>query len=398
MERRTLAWGVGTAAALALFVWLLLPSAVGVEVATVRRETLTVDVEEQGRTRVRASYVVAAPIHGRLLRTAVDEGDRVEQADVLATMVPAPEDPRVQAEIRAALVAAEAREREARAVQREAESASARANREAERREQLFAQGAVSSETREQYEQAAQAAEAQLATARASLRASRAEVERARARLIGQDIGVENGEGRTRTLRAPVAGTVLVVHEESERVVAAGTPLFEVSSREGLEVIVDVLTEQAVRVRPGAPVRISGWGGDVVLEGRVRYVEPKGFEEISALGVEEQRVNVIIDLVAAPGELGAEFRVEAAIEIWRGEDVLTVPTSAIFRRGRGWRTFVSNGSRAELRTVEIGHRGVERAEVLGGLEDGERVVVFPSDLIEDGVRLDPRPVFEEMEP
>jgi HlyD family secretion protein len=330
-------------------------------------------------------YTVAAPISGRLLRTEVDEGRKVEAGDVLATMAPPPEDPRNQATARAELAAAEARARESEAALSEAESADAQARRETERRRDLFAKGAISIETREKYEQAARSSSARLDTARASLRAARAELERARSRLLGIKVDGDGTQPMTSAVRAPVAGTVLQVPEQRDRVVPAGTPLFEIGEGDGLEIVVDLLTEEAVQVHAGDAIQITGWGAANTLAGRVRYVEPQAFTEISALGVEEQRVNVIGDLLDPPASLGAGYRIEAAIVTWRGEDVLRVPTSAIFQRGGQWHCFAIESGRARLRDVEIGHRGAEDAEVLGGLEQDDVVILFPSDLIEDGV-------------
>jgi HlyD family secretion protein len=177
------------------------------------------------------------------------------------------------------------------------------------------------------------------------------------------------------------------VLEESERVVPAGTPLLEVGNARGLEVVVDVLSEDAVRITPGDAVRIDGWGGDRTLQGQVRLVEPAAFTEVSALGVEEQRVNVIIDLADAPPSLGAGYRVEARVVTWAGTDVLSVPTSALFQREGQWQLFVVEDGRAALRAIEIGHRNADAAEVVSGLRQGETVIVFPSDRIEEGVKV-----------
>ncbi len=386
MQRRK--WiSIGLAAVLGLGGLYLVfrPDPVRVEVASVSRGALEVSVEEQGQTRARDRYTVAAPITGRLLRTEVDEGWQIARDEVLATMAPPPEDPRTEATIRAELTAAEARRLEAESALLESENDEAQARREAERRRELFAQGTISAETREKYQQAAQSARARLETARASVRAARAEVARARSRLLGTQADANADSHPTTAVRAPVSGTVLRVHEESERVVTAGTPLFEIGKGDGLEIVVDLLTEDAVQVEPGDVIWLTGWGGSKPLEGRVRYKEPQAFTEISALGVEEQRVNVIGDLIDPPASLGAGYRIEAAITTWRGDDVLRVPTSAIFQRGGGWRTFVVEEGRARLRAIEIGRRGADRAEVLAGLEAGDLVVVFPSDLVADGV-------------
>ena len=188
-------------------------------------------------------------------------------------------------------------------------------------------------------------------------------------------------------VRSPVAGHVLRVHEESERIVAAGTPLLEVGDPGDIEVVVDVLSADAVRIRPGAPVAIEDWGGEQPLEARVRLVEPSGFTKVSALGVEEQRVNVVADFVDGPGALGDGYRVEARVVVWEAPDVVRVPGSALFRRGDAWHVFVVERGTARLRRVEVGHRGSFEAELLAGLEPGERVVLHPSDRVQDGVRV-----------
>ena len=222
--------------------------------------------------------------------------------------------------------------------------------------------------------------------ARAAVAAAAADVQAMRAALSGSD---PRGQGPTVAVTAPSAGRVLRVLEESERVVPAGTPLLEIGGASGLEVVVDVLSSDAVRISSGDPVLVNEWGGDRTLHGRVRLVEPAAFTEISALGVEEQRVNIIVDLVDMPAELGAGFRVEAAVVVWEGSDVATVPTSAVFQRDGGWRLFVVEEGRARLREVQLGQRSADAAEVLGGVQPGEEVIVFPSADIHDGVRVSP---------
>jgi HlyD family secretion protein len=178
------------------------------------------------------------------------------------------------------------------------------------------------------------------------------------------------------------------VVEKNERIVQAGAPLIEIGNVASLEVVVDVLSEDAVRISEGDAARIEEWGGDGVLGGEVRMIEPDAFTEVSALGVEEQRVNVIVALDDAPAGLGAGYGVKASIVVWSGDDVLTVPTSALFRRRGAWQVFAVRDGVAELREVAIGHRSVEKAEVLSGLSEGETVILFPTDQIEDGVKVD----------
>lgn len=341
-------------------------------------------VEEEGRTAVRDSYVVASPVSGRLARPPVNEGDKVSEGDAVAFIAPAPENPRGLGVARAQLAAAQARQTEMEARVAEAEVRFDQAERDAERRRRLEETGAVTREEREQADLAAATAERQLASAVSALRAAEAEVRSARAALLGAN---PDAESDVVVVHSPVSGRILRIMERSERVVARGTPLLQIGDANELEVIVDVLTEDAVRVEPGNPVRLVEWGGEGAVEGVVRLVEPAAFMKISALGVEEQRVNVIVDLPDPPAALGVGYRVQAQIVTWSGNDILTVPISALFREGNEWRVFAIEDGRAAIREVAIGHRGIDRAEVLSGLEEGDRVIVFPSDLVEDGVRV-----------
>ncbi len=187
---------------------------------------------------------------------------------------------------------------------------------------------------------------------------------------------------------APEAdGTIYRLFEENERVLAAGTPLLEISNEDELEIVVDLLTQDAVKVKTGDRMLITGWGGDNVLEALISYIEPEAFTKFSALGVEEQRVNVIANFIDTPAILGAEYRIEASVIIWQEDDVLLIPTSAIFQRNNAWYTFVAEDGKAILKQVAIGNRNQEFAEVTGLLEAGETIILFPSDLIEQGVKL-----------
>lgn len=378
---------VGTLAlvAIALAIGLLWPSSVQVEVARVQFGPVTVTVEDQGRTRAKYRYTVGAPISGRLLRTEFVDGDRVERGDVLARITPPPTDARTEATARAEVAAAVAREREASAALAEASTSYRLAKTQAARRESLYRDRLVSAEDRDAYAQAEEAAEAKLRSAEASVLAAEADVASARARLLGASTKSDT-EGAI-DIRAPVSGRVLRVYEESQRVVQSGTPLFDLSRGDALELRIDVLSEEAVKVRAGDPIRITGWGGGETLMGKVRYVEPGAFTKISALGVEEQRVNVIGDLPDAPPALGAEFRVEAAIVTWSG-DVLRIPTGAMFRRDGVWQVFAIDGGKARLRKLDVGHRGNDFAEVKAGLKEGDTVIVYPSDQIENDTRVE----------
>ncbi|MDP2142269.1 MAG: efflux RND transporter periplasmic adaptor subunit [Gammaproteobacteria bacterium] len=365
-----------------MIVWSSRPQPVSVETALVEQRELIVSVQEQGRTRAREPFTVAAPVSGQLLRTTLIEGDRVINGQIIASIAVAPENQRTEAVLRAALAAAEARVAAAQATLSEADIVLQRAQQESQRREQLFGSRMIGQEERDAYRQAADAAQVRLVAAEAGLAAARADVESARSQLIGY--GGRGPEGEIPVL-APTDGYVHRVFEKSERVVAAGTPLFQISRGESMELVVDLLTQEAVQVSQGDRMLISGWGGAQTLEGRVHYIEPEAFTKFSALGVEEQRVNVIGELVGTNPGLGAEYRIEAAIVVWENPAVLTVPTSALFRRDESWHVFLVEAGTAVLRAVQTGQRSAEYAEVLQGLQAGDEVVVFPSDLVTDGV-------------
>jgi len=374
--------GIGVVAALAAGV-ALRDSAIAVEAVSVTRAPLMVTVDEEGRTRVRDRYVVAAPVAGRVQRIAVREGDRVAATDELARLFPTPADPRAIAVSRGQLAAAEAKRLEAAAQVKDAMAAAAQRERDLERMGNLAEAGAISQDALEQARLAATSARQQLAIRRASLRAAEAAVAAARAALIGTN--PSDTEGAAVTVRAPTDGRVLRVLQQSARVVQAGTPLIEIGDARGLEAVVDVLSEDAVRIAPGNRVLIEQWGGDRTLEGQVRLLEPEAFTKVSALGVEEQRVNVIVDLLDPPAALGAGYRVEARIVTWSGDNVLQVPTSALFQEGNAWAVFVIEDGRAGRRTVTIGHQGADTVEILDGLTENDHVILYPSPMIEPGV-------------
>jgi len=363
-------------------VFAMSPTPLPVETALVEERTLTILVEEQGRTRARDPFVVAAPINGRLLRIQLDEGNHVEQGQITARIALAPEDRRTEATYRANLTAAEARQAAAEAALMEAESAVARARREEERRGELLKNNLISQEELEYYYQVTDSAEARRLSAQATQAAAAAEVESARSRLLG--ISTDNEEG-VLDITAPVSGTIYRVYEESERVVQAGTPLMDISNDDSLEIIIDLLTQDAVKVSPGDPILVTGWGEDRVISARVSYIEPQAFTKISALGVEEQRVNVIAEFLEPTSPLGAGYRIEAGIVVWEEDNVLTVPTSALFQRSSTWQVFVVTGDTVELRALTLGQRGREYAQVLDGLRADDRIVLYPSDLISEGI-------------
>jgi HlyD family secretion protein len=397
--RRILGVALGAAALLALAYVLVRPAPVPVELAEVTRGPLRVTVDEEGETRVRQRFVVAAPTSGRLLRIEFDEGDAVEAGAVVARLVPSPLDPRDEAAAQARLEAAEAQRSAAEARRALSEAALAQARRDAERADLLRKAGTISAEADEQARLALTLAKEELRAAGFALDAAEHEVQAARAALMSARTPAPRSGARSEAcsdgsepcvdVRAPVAGEVLRVLEESERIVLAGTPLLELGDPEDIEIVVDVLSADAVRVRSGAEMIVEEWGGAAPLRAQVRRIEPSGFTKVSALGVEEQRVNVIADVVDPPGELGDGFRVETRIVVWEAADVVRVPGSALFRRGDAWSVFVVDGGRARRREVEVGQRGTFEAEVRAGLEPGEHVVLHPSDRVQDTARVRP---------
>lgn len=387
MKKRT--WWVLVAlvavAAVVAAVATLPDSALQVETATVTSGSLSVTVDEEGRTRVRDRYVVAAPVGGRLTRMITKEGNRVSVGDLLARIEPSPQDPRAAEVARSQVAAAEARRLESVAQVDQSRAQVEQAARDLARSRTLAEANAISQTALEQARLAATSAERQLEMRQAALRAAEADVAAARAALIGAS---PNGAaGAAVDVRAPSAGRVLRVLQESARVVMAGTPLVEIGDAAGLEIVVDVLSEDAVSIEPGNPVLMDRWGGTTVLRGVVRLVEPEAFTKVSALGVEEQRVNIIADVFEPPPSLGAGYRLEAHITTWTGEHVLRVPTSALFRLEDAWAVFAVQEGRAVRRTLRLGHRSMEAAEVLEGLREDDRVILYPSALVEDGARV-----------
>ncbi|HEX7242163.1 MAG TPA: efflux RND transporter periplasmic adaptor subunit [Longimicrobiaceae bacterium] len=382
--RRRLAYAGAALLLLLAVVWSLRPSPVEVETARVTRGPLRATVDEDGITRVADRYVVAAPVSGRVERIGVREGDAVAAGAVLARIASAPVDPRTARQAEARLAAAAALRREAEARLGEAGAGLAQARRDAARARTLAAAGALSESAKEAAELAAATRAREVEAAAARVRSAAAEIDAARAALADADPAGEPSV--VVEVRAPAAGRVLRVPERSARPVAAGTPLVELGDADVLEVVVDVLSANAVGVRPGAAVEIAEWGGEGVLRGEVRRVEPSAFTRVSALGVEEQRVNVIAGLAGRPGGLGDGFRVEARIVTWEAPSVLRLPSGALFREGAGWGVFVVEDGRVRKRVVRIGHRGGDGVEVLGGVREGESVVLFPSDQLREGVR------------
>jgi HlyD family secretion protein len=399
-------------------VYAFLPQPIDVDLAQVERGTLRVTVDEDGKTRIREKYIVSAPLAGRLLRINMDPGDKVEADKTLLTVIE-PRDPELldartiaQAEARVSTAAAALRKvepmladallaqsyAEAELMRMRSAGVPAVSRSEFENAQLVYRQR---SEAVRSAHIAKEIAEFELQQAKSALIRSRPRSESGEsgggdaalddAADSGSDAGLANGSGGWNfPIFSPISGRVLRVFQESAAVVTPGTPLVELGDPLDLEVEVDVLSRDAVRIQPGNLVLLEHWGGTRPLEGRVRLVEPSAFTKISTLGVEEQRVNVIIDLDDPPGEratLGDGFRVEARIVIDEARDVLIVPTSAVFRVEGESAVYRVAGGVVELRRVKLGRQNGLEAEIVDGLKAGDQAVLHPSDRIEPGVEV-----------
>lgn len=373
-----------------------MPRAVPVDVAEVRRAPLTVTVEEEGKTRVRERYLVSAPVAGYARRINLKAGDAVAAGQVVAVIEPARSvalDPRTRAQAQAQVSAAQAALAVAQENARAATAAAQLAQQERARAESLRQSNFVSAQALDTARTAETRARAAEQAAQYAVRVARFDLETARAAVASTAHLQTGGVAEVLQVHAPVAARVLRLQHESEGPVAAGQPLLEIGNPESLEAEVEVLSTDAVKVATGSRVVLDRWGGDHPIEGRVRVVEPGGFTKISALGVEEQRVRVIVDFTSpreAWARLGDGYRVEARFILWEGKDVLQLPTSALFRNGKGWAAFRLDGHRARMTPVEIGQRAGLSSQVLSGLKAGDRVVAHPDETIRDGVRVKPR--------
>jgi HlyD family secretion protein len=368
--------------------FLLRPKPIQVESARVTRGPMMVTVEEEGETRIHDHFVISAPVAGRLLRIELDPGDTVQKGQIVARIVPAPLEPRQRAELTAQLDAAKAATREAQAQVDRAQSEYEQTSRDRARSEKLAASGVISKESLEQAQTKEASDRKTLDAARQRLEASVAQEAAAKARLLEAERG--GTPGAVVSVKSPLKGKVLRLFERSERVVTPGTPLLDLGYSPQLEVVTDVLSTEAVKVQPGDPVLLEGWGRAKPIRARVRLVEPSGFTKISALGIEEQRVNIIIDFVDPPGPLGDAYRVEVRIIVWQKGNVVKLPVSALFRHGDSWAVFTIENGGASLRDVQTGHRNASEAEVLGGIAVGQSLILHPTNEIREGIRVEPR--------
>jgi HlyD family secretion protein len=373
--------------AIAATIYGFLPTAVDVDLLVVSRGPLQVVIEEEGRTRLKERFVLSAPTAGYMRRIDAKVGDPVRKGQIVVTLEPLRSqalDPRSRAETEAAVSAADA----ALAAAREKERA---ATADADYLEKRLER--IAKDQYEQTESEAKKARAAHAAAKAAVDVARSELERIRTTLQPVNPAGRSGKPDTVHVPSPVDGAIFRIYRESEGAVTVGAPLMDIGNAKDLEVRVEVLSSDAVKIKKGMTVLLKRWGGDGILTGVVRVVEPAGFTKVSSLGVEEQRVLVIADITSPQDRwrvLGDGYRLEAHFVIWEGTAVLQVPAGALFRSGNRWAVFVEESGKARLRTVEVGQRNGLTAEIISGLKEKEQVIAHPDDSIRDGVQIRPR--------
>jgi HlyD family secretion protein len=371
--------------------WALWPRPVAVEVAVIGRGTLSVTVEEEGISRIREVYRVTAPVAGRLVRVNIHAGDPVTLGQTVAVIEPAPPgllDERSRLIAEAAVAAAEAAVRLAEASLSEAQARAAYADTDATRKAALAERGVVSTQVKEQAVLALSMANRDVQVAEAMLAMREQDLESARATLI-QGIAPAPTDQCCANVPSPIAGQVLAVLTESEQAVQPGTPLMDLGDPVNMQVVVEVLSSDAVRITAGAPATIRNWGGEP-LQARVSSISPAAVTKVSALGIEEQRAELILDLLDPPetwSRLGHGFRVVADIVVWEGKDRVLVPIGALFRDADQWATFRVLDGKAMLSPIQLGQRNGDFGEVLDGLEPGDVVITHPGDTVVDGAQV-----------
>jgi HlyD family secretion protein len=392
-KKQAIAIGIGAASLVGVFAWAFRPQPVPVETADVRRQPFEQSIDEDGKTRVTDRYVVSAPLAGELARVMLEPGDTVSAGMTVARLTPAAPamlDARTARELNERVGAAEAALAQAKANVARAEAAQAQALADLERQKKLRDDGFVADAAVEQATLAERVLAQGLAAARFATEGAQHDLAQARAALMRAREGARvDRPGTDWPIESPVAGRVLRVLQKSETVVPIGAPLLEIADPARLEVVVDILSTEATRIAGGAPVRIDA-GSGVLLEGRVRYVEPSAFTKISALGIEEQRVNVVIDIASPPQQwarVGDGYRVDARIIVQARADAVVVPVAALFRDGAEWAVFVAADGVAARRKVKLGGRNGSEAWIEQGVEPGERVIVYPSESVGDGKRV-----------
>lgn len=395
MSKRLVIWGSICLLVMIGLIMALWPRHLPVDIETVSTGPLMQTVGDEGETRVVDIFVVSAPITGRLRRIEAESGDTVVAGETIVAEIEPTEsqllDPRTEAEARAQLSAAESAASLAEAELDKAKAELRFAEAEFNRSRELAQKGTISESNLDAAERALDTSRAAMGVAQATMQVRQYELARVRARLMSPaEMASSRKSCECIHIRAPVDGQILRVLRESEGFVRAGEGLIEIGNPNRLELVVDLLSVDAVKIEAGDSALVENWGGDVDLHARVSRVEPFGFTKVSALGIEEQRVNVVLDMVSPRKEwqaLGHGYQVDVRIILWEGESVLQVPLTALFRDDEDWALFVNDNGKARKRMVKVGHKTATDAEILSGLRSGEQIVVYPSENIDQGVRI-----------
>jgi HlyD family secretion protein len=400
MTKNRLLIGALAAIVALAFMWGLRTQPIDVDLATIDRGDLAVTIDEEGVTRIREIYTVSAPVSGLLRRLSLKEGDRILKGKTVVAVIepiaPAFQDARSMNVLRANVKSAEAALTLSRAELSRVEADYDYAEADFERASRLYKKRIIS---RKLYDQGAankRKAKAAVNSGKANVEVRSKELDSIKAQLVQPaDRNKNNGnrESCCLSITAPIDGRVLVLKHKSEQVVTAGMPLLEVGNDKDLEIVIDLMSNDAVKVKNGASAYIDGWGGEQVLQATVRHIEPAGFTKVSALGIEEQRVKTVLDIVKNPEQtehLGHDFRVFAHIKVWQGSNILLVPLPALFRKGSDWVVFTVQNDKAMLKKIKIDHRTEQYAEVIEGLAKGDRVILHPSDNISEGTAITDR--------
>ncbi|KQC11523.1 MAG: hypothetical protein APR62_01535 [Smithella sp. SDB] len=375
----------------ALLIYGFLPKTQEVDIAAVKRGPLQITIEEEGRTRLKDRFTISAPTAGYMRRTNIKVGDTVKKGQIVAVLEPMRSqalDPRSRATAEKAVSAAEAALKAAQEKERAVKADTGYIEQKLARLKTLYKKGSISKDQYDQIDAEAQKAKALQNSAAAEVNIAKSELERAKTTL--QNFSNVKEKSNYINVTAPISGIVFRVYRESEGAVNIGEPLLDIGNVKNMEVRVEVLSSDAVKIKKDTPVLFKRWGKEEPLTGTVQLIEPAGFTKISSLGVEEQRVLVIVDITSPPEKwqaLGDAYRMETHFIIWEGKDILQVPASALFRWGNKWAVFVEEKGKARRRVVEVGQRNGLTAEVLSGLKEKEEVVAYPEDTISDGTRI-----------
>ncbi len=373
---------------LLLLLWGLSPKPIVIETGVAARKPLTVQISEEGKTRVKNRYVVAAPVSGKMRRVLLKPGDQVTAGETILTSIdPAPSsllDPRSRAQAEAVVSLHKASRQQAAELLEARRAALKMADADRDRVRSLTRAGSLSDSERDRMEAEASMKAAEVRAAEFSLQVIDYEIIQAEAALAQPE---SNSSNSLVDVKSPVSGRVLKVIQESEMIITPGAPILEIGDPGDIEIEAEILSRDAVAIKAGDPVEVEQWGGAFPIKGIVRRVEPAAFTKISALGVEEQRVIVLIDLIDIPEaakSLGDRYRVEVRVATWHANDALVIPAGSLFREGNLWKTYVFKNDTAKLTTVEAGQSDGRFTEILSGIQAGEEVLLHPPDTVKDG--------------